>query len=300
MATHARPDGSSPIHRGKLVRERVLCQPLAPPPPGVAVEPPPVDPTLSVRERYASHSQREPCLSCHRLIDPIGLALEHYDGIGRYRETEGTHAIDANGEIVQSRSTNASFDGAVELAALLAGSDEVRDCFALQWFRFTYGARESAETACMLEELQDGFRASGGDLAALFAASAEPEHLTSRTPWRGAIVEGGADAVPIPDPPGEPGASPDEPQAPLANPDVAFEVRTDSSWEMGRCDAVQVDNVGEAALDWEVTLTLDGTLSTQWNAVASGSTGVVTFRGADYNRTLAPGASTEFGYCLSL
>src|SRR5206468_2661509 len=85
LATQARPDSSSPIHRGKLVRERFLCQPLPPPPPGIVVQPPALDPSLTTRDRYTRHSTDEPCKSCHRLMDPIGFAFEDFDGVGRQR-----------------------------------------------------------------------------------------------------------------------------------------------------------------------------------------------------------------------
>ncbi|MET0593468.1 MAG: DUF1592 domain-containing protein, partial [Polyangiaceae bacterium] len=51
LATQAKPTTMSPIHRGKLVRERLLCQPLPPPPPGVVAQPPPLDPSLTARDR---------------------------------------------------------------------------------------------------------------------------------------------------------------------------------------------------------------------------------------------------------
>ncbi len=301
MATHARPDGSSPVHRGKLIRERVLCQPLPLPPPGVVVEPPPVDPTLSVRERYDAHSQKEPCKSCHRLIDPIGLSLEHFDGVGRYREREGDHAIDASGEIVQSGATDARFDGAVELAQALAASPEVRDCFALQWFRFAHGVSEDAELACTVEQLRGRFADSGGRIQELLVATVEPSHVIERQPW----IEGPGVAMPQADPTapvteGEQDEESGGPMGPETVGDVSVSTRTDSSWEAGRCDAVTVTNDGAASTVWQVTLTLEGTMTNHWNATASGSSGEVTFTGVEWNRELAPAASAEFGYCLEL
>ena len=83
LATHARPNSSSPVERGLIVRERVLCQDLPPPPPGVVAEPPPPDPSSTTRERYSMHSTDDACRSCHRLIDPLGFPYEHFDGAGR-------------------------------------------------------------------------------------------------------------------------------------------------------------------------------------------------------------------------
>ncbi|MCA9689946.1 MAG: DUF1588 domain-containing protein, partial [Myxococcales bacterium] len=75
LTTHALPTTSSPIHRGKLVRERLLCQELPPPPPSLDTSPPPVDPDLSTRERYEMHSADPACKGCHERIDPIGFGF---------------------------------------------------------------------------------------------------------------------------------------------------------------------------------------------------------------------------------
>jgi cellulase/cellobiase CelA1 len=64
-------------------------------------------------------------------------------------------------------------------------------------------------------------------------------------------------------------------------------------------ESVSVRNDGQDTLDWSVTLTINGSLTDNWNSVADGDSGEVTFRGADWNRSLAPGQEASFGYCLS-
>src|SRR5690606_25816538 len=98
------------------------------PPPALDTSPPPVDPSKSTRERYTQHSADPTCAGCHARIDPIGFGFEHYDAVGRWRATDGIHAIDASGEIVLTDNTNGTFDGAEELAQLLAGSPDVEAC----------------------------------------------------------------------------------------------------------------------------------------------------------------------------
>ena len=105
-----------------------------------------------------------------------------------------------------------------------------------------------------------------------------------------------------------PGApTPTEPQAPRSpatapEPADAFTVteRVDSTWATGRCETVSVRNETAQSTDWQIELTLQGTLTDHWNAVASADSGTVTFTGVDWNRTLAPGASAEFGFCVAL
>src|SRR5215207_3971215 len=68
LARHAHADQSSPVHRGKLVRENILCTPLAPPPPEVDVIPPALDPNATTRERFDQHRSDPSCAACHNLI----------------------------------------------------------------------------------------------------------------------------------------------------------------------------------------------------------------------------------------
>ena len=301
MATHARPDSSSPVHRGKLVRERVLCQPLQPPPPGIVVQPPPVDPKLSVRERYAAHSKEQPCLGCHRLTDPIGFGFENFDGIGRYREQDANRPVDASGEIVASQETNVKFDGAAELSAALAASPEVARCFALQWFRFAYGLAENDTLQCALSQMQDAFAQSGGSLYELLLATTRTDHFLARVGGPEPLLED------VPSDPNATSASADAGVSGAADggvaapaPDgVTVETRTDSSWQTGHCDSVTITNHTDVPVDWSVPLMLDGTLNDHWNCNVDGTSGNVTFTGVDYNRTIMPGGNAQFGYCVA-
>src|SRR5262249_7952305 len=76
LAGMAKPDRSSPVLRGKLVRERFLCQALPPPPPGVNTQLPPPAPGASNREVFAAHDSNAACAGCHKLMDPIGFGFE--------------------------------------------------------------------------------------------------------------------------------------------------------------------------------------------------------------------------------
>lgn len=103
MAAHAHPDDSAPVQRGSLIRRRLLCTSLHPPPPSVDMTPPAFDPKQSRREQFASHSKSPACRGCHHLMDPLGFGFEHYDGIGAYRSTDGGKEVDASGSITGSQ-----------------------------------------------------------------------------------------------------------------------------------------------------------------------------------------------------
>ena len=180
LAVHALPNQSSPVARGKFVRERFLCQDPPPPPPDLNVTPPEVDPTLSTRERFAEHTAAAACAVCHELMDPIGFGFEGYDGIGRFRTLDGGRAVDDSGRVAQSRDLDGPFRGARELAEKLGASGQVRDCVATQWFRYAFGRFEGGGDACSLAQMQEAFTVSGGDLQELLVALTQTESFLHR------------------------------------------------------------------------------------------------------------------------
>ena len=92
---------TSPVIRGKWILDNVLGVPPPPPPPNV----PALDDVKSVRkdapvrERLAEHRKNPTCAGCHRLMDPVGFALENYDAVGRWRTLDGGEPIDASGTL---------------------------------------------------------------------------------------------------------------------------------------------------------------------------------------------------------
>jgi hypothetical protein len=99
LAAHAHPARSSVTRRGKALRELFLCQIVPAPPPNVdfsKLDNP--DPNLrTARERLSAHATQHSCAGCHKITDPIGLALEHFDGAGQFRATENGATIDTSG-----------------------------------------------------------------------------------------------------------------------------------------------------------------------------------------------------------
>ncbi len=307
LAVHGGPAGSSPIQRGKLVRERLLCQPLPPPPANVSVKPPPVDPTKSTRERFAAHGAVEPCLSCHRLMDPIGFAFEGFDGIGRARATEAGHPVDTRGSILDAGSASGDVTGAAEVAARLAASPEVRACFASQWVRFGFGVDEEEELPCLTDGLRMSFQEGDGSVEGLLRALVATPHFTTRradpeqqpapmapdAPSMGAAGAAGAAGAG-----GAAGAS--GAAGATSGDSVTVTTTTDTSWPGGSCSTAKIVNAGAAAATWQVSLEIGGELTDVWNAVDLGAKGPTrAFRGVEWNASLPPGGSTSFGFCVA-
>ena len=180
LAVNAKPNQSSPVHRGKFVREMLLCQLLPPPPNNVEIKPPEVKPGVTTRERFKEHSANPECAACHVLMDPIGFGFEHYDGIGLWREEDQGLPVDASGHLFATRDIDGPFNGAVELAKELASSAEVRQCVATQWFRFGYGRSEGKTDACAMQEIQGAFAASGNNIKELLVALTQTEAFLYR------------------------------------------------------------------------------------------------------------------------
>ncbi len=169
MASLSTPNQTSPILRGKFVRERLLCQTIPPPPDGIPLLAPDPDPKLTARERMAIHRQQPSCNGCHMMMDPIGFGFEKFDGVGRYRETEvGGAPVDDSGEVV-GREIGA-FRGIPDLAGRLAKDPEVHGCFVKNWFRFALGRSETEADACTLSQLETTFSSSGGNIQELLIA----------------------------------------------------------------------------------------------------------------------------------
>jgi hypothetical protein len=136
---------TSPVMRGKWVLEVLMGSPPPPPPPNV----PPLDETkgtsgtrlLTVRERMEEHRKNPACTSCHRVIDPVGLALENFDVTGKWRSKDGEAAVDASGTLYDGTTMN----GAAGLReALLKHKDMVLRSFTENLMTYALGRRLEA------------------------------------------------------------------------------------------------------------------------------------------------------------
>ncbi len=138
---------TSPTQRGLIIRTRLFCQDIPPPPPDqdVNVDQPPGDPDACKAERYAAHQvQGTSCNGCHQLIDGIGFGLERYDQAGLYRETDPGRPeceIEGTGELTGI----GSFSGPAGLADRMIESGELNRCVATMLYRFAIGRYELGE-----------------------------------------------------------------------------------------------------------------------------------------------------------
>jgi len=182
MALLSNANQASPIRRGVWIREKLFCQNIPPPPPNLVTEPPDPDPDATTRERFRQHTEKEACAQCHKLIDPIGLGLSNYDGVGRFQTKQAGRTIDNSGEVADTRdpAIEGSFEGGPELSKRLADSRQIKNCVAQKWFTYAMGRTPSDREACALHRVQEAFDTSGGDFETLLAKLATSEAFRHR------------------------------------------------------------------------------------------------------------------------
>ncbi len=135
-------DRTSPVLRGKWVMEVLLGSPPPPPPPGVPLldetKAEAGDKLLTTRERMEQHRSNPQCTSCHRVIDPLGLALENFDVTGRWRIRDNGAPVDATGDLYDGT----KMAGPAGLrAALLKHADAFIQSFTERLLTYAVGRR---------------------------------------------------------------------------------------------------------------------------------------------------------------
>jgi hypothetical protein len=157
LTLHAHPARSSATLRGKALREVFLCQKVPPPPPNVdfsAVEDP--DSSLkTAREKLEVHRTNPSCAGCHKIMDPIGLTLENFDGAGQFRTTENGAQIDASGDL-----DGKPFKDAVGLGEALRNNPALPACLVKQVYSYATGGPTNTRDP-MLKIFEQDFADSG-------------------------------------------------------------------------------------------------------------------------------------------
>ncbi len=157
---------TSPVKRGKWILETFLGD--APPPPPANVpelsETQKSNPKASLREQLAIHRKSASCAICHKIMDPLGLGLENFDGIGRWREKEKNHPVDASGSLPGGE----SFRGPVELIRVLTKrQDEFRRHFAEMLLAYALGRGVEYYDHCAIDRIVEGTRRGDDHFSAL-------------------------------------------------------------------------------------------------------------------------------------
>jgi hypothetical protein len=181
LAIEAGNLSTSPTKRGHLVRSRLLCQDVPPPPPVVAPLPDPTEGNTTRQRVETLHLTDSSCKGCHLQMDPIGFGLEHFDASGRYRAKEGMFDIDDSGQVLGTTAGDIPFKGAEDLARNLARLPETSECMGAFLASSAFGM-DHHDTPCMVRSAVDELRAGTIGLVDFYVRMARAEHFRSRTP----------------------------------------------------------------------------------------------------------------------
>jgi hypothetical protein len=173
------PDTHSPTRRGKWILERILCRHPPPPPamvpsfqPGMIAEG-----TLRQKLERTHVSMGASCNGCHAFIDPMGFALEHYDGAGLWRDQDNKLPIDATGTLPE---TGERFDGAAQLSELLAKDPRFPACMAKHVLTYALGRKMGDADHAAIEQLGKRFGEAGLKVPSLVEMVAQSPLMTRR------------------------------------------------------------------------------------------------------------------------
>ena len=157
-ALYSHPGRSSATLRGKFVREVLLCQDIPTPPANVdfSIVENTTGELRTARERLERHVSSDTCAVCHRLTDPIGLALESFDAIGMLRNEENGAPIDTSGEL-----DGIGYQDAVGLGQALKDHAALGPCLVRTLYRYAVGRDPTVEEEALLTRLSERFAGSG-------------------------------------------------------------------------------------------------------------------------------------------
>ena len=158
LALHAHPARSSPTYRGKALRELLLCQKVPPPPANVdfsILENP--NPLLkTARQRLEAHRTNPVCAGCHKITDPMGLALENFDGAGRFRTSEKGADIDTTGAL-----DGKDFKDVVGLGQAMHDHPSLTSCLVRRVYSYAVGGPLSSADDPAITALNTAFGQAG-------------------------------------------------------------------------------------------------------------------------------------------
>ncbi len=188
VALHSHPGKSSPTLRGKAVRELLLCQKIPDPPGDVDFSQfnDPNSPSKTARDRLTAHSTVPACAGCHKLMDPIGLAMEKFDGAGQLRDNENGSVIDTSGEI-----NGMKYSDAKGLGQAMRADPSATSCVVNRAYSYAVGRTIDRNERTVISHLEKSFADDGyrftelmrriATSQALYAVSAPPVRSAGAT-----------------------------------------------------------------------------------------------------------------------
>ena len=161
------PTRTSPVNRGKWILEEILGTPPPPPPPDVEEleENQEAITSGSLRERLEKHRAKAECATCHSKMDPLGFALENFDGIGAWRDLDGNFPIDPTGELP----TGEAINGPAGLKKVLKSRETFIRALTEKMLTFALGRGLEYFDKCAVDDICKDLKANGHRFSALLS-----------------------------------------------------------------------------------------------------------------------------------
>ena len=172
---HSPAGRGSPTLRGMAVREVMLCQHVPAPPANVnftLVEDIGNQIHKTARERLAAHATVPSCAGCHKLMDPLGFALENFDGAGAFRTHENGAPIDTHGEL-----DTVPFKDAAGLGVAVSNNPSTTSCLVERLVSYARGRTSDRGEKSWLDEMTESFADSNYRLPNLMQQIASSEEF---------------------------------------------------------------------------------------------------------------------------
>jgi hypothetical protein len=198
-ALHSPAGRSSPTIRGKALREIMLCQHVPSPPGDVdfsKFELASARGDSTARVRLSVHASVPACAGCHKLMDPLGLSLEHFDGAGEYRSADHGAPIDASGSL-----DNVAYADSPGLARAVAANPAAASCLVDRLTARALGRAPSSGERLWLAQLKQSFATEGYRMKQLMQDIAQSDALyRASMPTENTGRSGAFATIPMPDP----------------------------------------------------------------------------------------------------
>jgi mono/diheme cytochrome c family protein len=197
LAITSLPTRTSAVKRGKWILEEILGAPPPPPPPDVPeLEPASAEQRtgLTLREKLERHRADPRCYACHVQMDALGLGLENFDPLGRWRKQDGGRDIDPSGELPGGR----TFAGPAELKSLLSQrKEDFTRCLTEKMFVYALGRGLTGADRREVQRVVEALDRDGGRFSTLIVEivrsypfryrEVEPRNEKSEAPTEGAV-----------------------------------------------------------------------------------------------------------------
>lgn len=172
----------NPVHRGKWVRENLLCGEVPDVPINVEAALDPTTRDLSTRARVKAKTEQAGCAGCHALMNPLGYPFEIYNHAGILRVEDHGGAPDGSSELIgmPDPALNGPVRDAVEMSEKFSRSQYVKRCFIRQSFRYFMGREETMQDACALNAMEQAYDSSQGSFKAMLSALMTHDTFTYR------------------------------------------------------------------------------------------------------------------------